>query len=117
MEGGYGSSIVWVGFGKAGVLSDEVGHGENARHPTSVISEKDAAEGSKSTDEVGFYCDGSFNPIDIGRAMDDNTSSHLGVVCSEIVLGQDLTTEAPRFVKVKSKRGGGPRRKQKEVTW
>jgi hypothetical protein len=63
-------------------LGDKIWHGQNTRHPTGVIPEKDAPKRSKGTYEVSFQCDWSFDPADISRAMDSNSSAAHGEVCA-----------------------------------
>ncbi|KFZ08750.1 hypothetical protein V501_05831 [Pseudogymnoascus sp. VKM F-4519 (FW-2642)] len=51
---GVGSNIVAediAGVCHAGVLADEVGHGENTSHPSRVVSEEDATEGREGAHE------------------------------------------------------------------
>ena len=61
MEGGDSGLIAWVWIWQVSILSDKVFHGEHAAHPSGVITEEDAAKGSKSTDEVGLDGDGGFD--------------------------------------------------------
>lgn len=64
-----------LGVSLAGVLLDEVGHGKDATHPTSVISEEDTTKGREGDDEVGPDGDGRLDAIDIARPTDGNNSS------------------------------------------
>lgn len=52
--------------------------GDNGmRALTSVITEEDTTKGGKGADEVGLDGDGGLRAGDIGRTLNDNTSSHL----------------------------------------
>jgi hypothetical protein len=44
---------------------------------TCVISEEDTAEGGKGANEVGLEGDGSFDASHVGRALNNDTTSHL----------------------------------------
>lgn len=64
-----------LGVVEASVLLDEVGHGEDTTHPTSVISEEDTSKGGEGDNEVGPHGDGRLDAVDISRAGDGNNSS------------------------------------------
>lgn len=67
-----GSGVRGVWVRQASVLTDEVFHGQNATHPSGVVTEEDTTKGSKGTDEVGPYGDGGLEARRVSRAGDDN---------------------------------------------
>lgn len=71
-----GRGVAWVRIRKMGVLSNEIRHGQDARHPTSIIPEEDPAECCKSAHEICLDCDRSFDTRRVGRAGDDYAPSH-----------------------------------------
>lgn len=59
-------------------LLDEVGHSHHTVDVTTVIAEEDTAERGKSTHAVCLDGDRSFDPVRVGRALDnDSTTSHV----------------------------------------
>lgn len=72
MEGLDSSLIRGVRIRHAGVLTNEVFHGQNTAHPAGVITEEDTTKGSKGTDQVGSYGDGGLEARRVRRARYDN---------------------------------------------
>lgn len=64
------------GVGQAGVLTDEVRHGEHTSHPSGIISEEDSSEGREGTHEVCLDGHGGLDTLGIGRATDDSIARH-----------------------------------------
>lgn len=62
----------------AGVHPDEVGHTEDTTHPAGVVSEENAAEGSKDAHEVRLDGDRGLDPAGIGSTEHNSTSRHRG---------------------------------------
>lgn len=75
MESGDGGFVGGVWVGKASVLANEVFHSQDTAHPAGVITEEDAAKGSKGADEIGLDGDGRFDTVRIGRASDHGDAS------------------------------------------
>lgn len=71
----------WIRVREAGILSYKERHSQNTGHPASVVTEKDATESSKGTDEICLYGHWGLDTIDIGRAMNGNTASRHGDGC------------------------------------
>ena len=74
MESLCGSVVTWIGVRQARVLADEVWHGQNTTHPTGVVTEEDAAKGSKSTDEIGPHGDGGLEARRVRRPRNEDGS-------------------------------------------
>ena len=72
MESLDSSRIRGVRVRHAGVLTDEVLHGQNTTHPAGVVTEEDTTKGSKGTDQVGSHGDGSLEARRVRRARNDN---------------------------------------------
>ena len=53
-----GSGVRGVRVRQASVLTNEVFHGQNAAHPSGVVTEEDTTKGRKGADEVGPKGDG-----------------------------------------------------------
>ena len=70
MESGDGGCVAGVRVLQAGVLANEVRHGQNTTHPAGIITKEDAAKGRKGADEIGPKGDGGFDPRGVGRASD-----------------------------------------------
>ena len=75
MEGFDGGVIVGVGVGLAGILTDEVRHGQYTTHPARVIAEEDTTKGSKGANEIGAHGDGGLEARHVGRPRDDDGCS------------------------------------------
>ena len=75
MESCYSGLVVRIGILETSVLSNEVGHGQHAAHPSGVIAKEDTAKGSEGADEISFEGDGSFDTRGVGGPSDDNSSS------------------------------------------
>ena len=71
MEGIDGSGITGVRVRQAGVLTDEVRHGQDTTHPAGVVTEEDTTKGGEGTDKVGPQGDGGLEPRRVRRARDD----------------------------------------------
>lgn len=75
MESLFGSVVVGgvlVRVRQAGILADEVWHGQNTTHPARVVTEEDTTKGGKGTDQVGPQGDGGLEPRRVRRARNDN---------------------------------------------
>lgn len=60
-------------------LADEDGGTEDTVDVTGVITEEDTTKGSKSTDQVGFPGDGSFNAVDVVSGLEfDGAGTRVG---------------------------------------
>ena len=64
------------GVFQASVLANEVRHGENTTHPSSIVSEKDSTKGRESTHEVCLDGHGGLDTLGIARATDDSIARH-----------------------------------------
>lgn len=54
-----------AGVVQAGIEADEIGHGQDAGHPSGVIAKEDAAKGGESAHEVGLDRDRRLDPRDL----------------------------------------------------
>ena len=115
MEGLDSSFIGGVRIRHAGVLTNEVFHGQHTAHPAGVITKEDTAKGSKGTDQVGSYGDGGFEARRVRRACNDkggySSSRHDGgdidweylkaVECREVRCRRERERERERVRKRK----------------
>lgn len=65
-----------AGVVHAGVLANEVWHGENTSHPSSVVSEENTTKGGESTHEVCLQGHGCLDTLGIGRATENSIDRH-----------------------------------------
>lgn len=93
------SGIIWVGVRQAGVLTDEVFHGQNTTHPAGVVAEEDTTKGREGTDQVGPHSDGGLEARRVRRAGNDN-----GCYSSSRHDGGDISWKYPGAVKVREVR-------------
>lgn len=96
MESLDSSGIIWVGVRQAGVLTDEVLHGQNTTHPAGVVAEEDTTKGREGTDQVGPHSDGGLEARRVRRAGNDN-----GCYSSSRHDGGDISWKYLGAVKVK----------------